>query len=443
MRRRRHFHTATFRLAGLYLLLFALSAGLLAALLYFQVRTALQNEARTQIANEVRLLLYEYREDGIDELLEETEERIEKSPSPDRLLYMVQNPAGRVIFDRVATAEPPYGWRQVAGAQPTLFFFEPLVNGYVLGVGKEMAALAAIERAMRRALLSAAFAVLLLGLAGGIFLSRRTLAQLEAINRTAQAIGAGQLAQRIPLRDTGDELDELGRTLNGMFDRIETLVANVRQVSTGIAHDLRTPLARLRNRLELLQGSRTAIKPEDLAGAVAEVDDILQTFAALLRLAELETGQLKAGFSRVDMAALVQQMVAAYQPVAEDDDKSLATGTVATAVVTGDRDLLQQLLANLLENALQHGGAGCAVVVTLTSDGEDIVLAVADNGPGIPAAERERLLKPFQRLDGSGGTGLGLALVAAIAQLHDGRIELLDNQPGMLCRVRLPADDCL
>lgn len=437
--RKKFFRSATFRLAGLYLLLFVFSVALLVWLLFFQVRNTLENEARLQISNEVNLLLFEYREDGLEELLEETEERIEKSRSRDRLLYMVQNPAGRVIFDRVPPVDSHFGWRLFQGDTIELFYFEKLDNGYVLGVGKEMSALAATERAMGRALLWAFIVIVLFGAIGGTWLSRRTLRQLDSITRTAQAVGAGRLTQRIPLRDTGDELDELGRTLNLMFDRIENLIANVRQVSTGIAHDLRTPLARLRNRLESLQADKSGMTDEVLTGAIAEVDGILQTFTSLLRLAELETGVLRAGFVDVDLSALVSQVVEVYQPIAEDVGKTLQRGQLDSDIrVRGDKNLVQQLLVNLLENAYQHAGPNCDVVVSLIRRDQEILLQVADNGVGIPMQERDRLIKPFQRREESGGTGLGLALVYSIAQLHEAELRLLENHPGLLCEISFP-----
>lgn len=436
--RRQFFHTASFRLTGLYLLLFVTSVGILVALLFFQMRQTLQNEVRSHISNDVNLLLFEYREDGLDELLEETEERIEKSRGHDRLLYMVQSPAGRVVFDRIPKVEPPFGWRMMGGKDPSLFFFEQLDNGYILGVGKDMSTLAATERAMGRTLLWATLGVLILGSFGGVFLSRRTLAQLESINRTAQAIGAGSLAQRIPLRNTGDELDELARTLNQMFDRIEQLVGNVRQVSTGIAHDLRTPLARLRNRLEALHAEKSELTEDVIAEAIAEVDAILQTFASLLRLAELETGTLKAGFTQVDLTALVSQILDVYKPIAEDAGKKLEQGKMDVAFIAGDKNLLQQMLVNLLENALQHAGEHCEILVSVKQEDRAVLLQVADNGPGIPVAEKERVIKPFQRLDETSGTGLGLSLVLATAQLHGGQLQLLDNHPGLLCQVKFP-----
>jgi signal transduction histidine kinase len=439
MRHPKAWESATFRLASLYLLMFVASVGILAGLLFYRVHTALESEIRTQIANEVELLLFEYREDGLGELMEETEERLEKSRSGQRLSYMVQSPDGRVVFDRIAAATPPYGWHHFDSDPPMLFHFTALDNGYVFGVGKDLTSVDAVDAAMLRTFLWALGAVLLIGGAGGYALGRRTLAQLDAITRAAQAIGAGRLTQRIPLRHTGDELDRLGETLNHMFDRIERLVANVRQVSTGIAHDLRTPLARLRNRLEALrEQTSTASHEAGIALAVDEVDEILGTFAALLRLAEVEAGSLRAGFRHVDLSHLVHQVADAYAVAAEDARCRLLVDVEDLISLSGDGSLLRQALANLVENALQHGGADLTVRIRLHRTADDIVLAVEDNGPGVPAAERERILKPFERMDSSrsaGGSGLGLALVAAIARLHDGRLQLGDNHPGLRCEI--------
>ena len=440
MRIPRLLFTATFRLVSLYLLLFVFSVGALSTLFFWTMRGALDDEARTQIATEANLLLFEYREDGIDELLEETEERIEKNEPGQRLRYMVQGPDGRVVFDRDVPPPPREGWQRSGGGMPRLWLFTPLGNGYVLGVGKDLAGLAGMQKAFTQALAWALGAVLVIGVAGGLILSRRTLAQIEHITRAARAIGDGTLSQRIATRGTGDEFDDLALTLNRMLDRIETLVANVRDVSAGIAHDLRTPLARLRNRIE---STRAAAPPgqiqDELGSAIEEVDDVLQTFAALLRLAELQSGALKKGFGPVDLTTLVREVVEMYEPLTEEREVAIESAIGTLVEVKGDAHLLRQLLANLIENALEHGGRGIRLSVRLHTHHDGAVLEVADTGPGIPPDARERVIKPFERLDpGQRGSGLGLALVAAIASLHDARFELLDNAPGLRCRVTFP-----
>ena len=445
------FRTARVRLLALYLLLFIGSVVALEALLFWQLRATLQGELRTQITTEVNLLLFEYREDGLSELLEEIEERIDKNSPRQRLSYMVQNAAGQVIFDRIAPVAEPYGWQHINDSNGNVaeFYFSPLEAGYVLGVGKDLGALAELKQAIGNALIGVLLAAVVLGSLGGWILSRRTLAQVEAINHTARAIGGGRWGQRIAVQHTGDEFDELSQTLNHMFDRIEQLVANVRQVSTGIAHDLRTPLARLRNQLEQMRAQPPADLDGALVSAMADVDAILHTFAALLRLAELEAGTLRAGFKSIDLHALAQHMVEAYQPLGEDCGIALTfvMDKGAACTIRGDKNLLQQLLANVFENALQHLEPGCCVEVRVYRRGAQVMLHIADNGPGIPASERARIIQPFQRLDpagNGGGSGLGLALVAAIAQLHGSELQLRDNvdattqpprHPGLLCEL--------
>ena len=439
----RLFRTATFRLTALYLLLFVASVGALGALLIFTARSTAQAEARAQISSEVNLLLYEFREDGLDELLEEIEERIDKSPPGRRLLYVVQNPGGRVIFDRIAPASEPLGWHRFDGDAPSEFHFTRLDNGYILGVGKDLAGMHATQQALVRTVGWVLVAALLMGACGGLILSRRSLAQLQGITRTAREVGEGRLSRRIELRNTGDELDDLGRTLNGMLDQIENLVLNVRHVSTGIAHDLRTPLARLRNRLEdLCAQAHGGAQAEGLLAAIAEVDSILQTFGAMLRLAEVEAGTLKAGFKPLDLSCLVRKLVDAYRPLAEDREASIEARVTDGIGIRGDAALLQQLLANLIENALQHGGPKAEVLVSLEQGQGSVLMGVADRGKGIPAEHRSRVMQPFQRLEsGADHCGFGLALAAAIARLHDAGLQLLDNHPGLLCRVEFPSPD--
>lgn len=443
MRAPRLLRTATFRLTALYLLLFVVSVGALAALLLFTARTTVETQAREQISTEVNLLLYEYQEDGLEELLEEIEERIDKSASGQRLLYLVQNPAGRVIFDRIPGTTGQLGWQRLDDGGARVFHFTRLDNGYLLGVGKDLAAAQATQQLLARALGWVLAAALVMGVCGGLLLSRRTLAQVQDITRTARDVGDGRLSRRIELRNTGDELDDLGQTLNGMLDKIEHLVSNLRHVSTGIAHDLRTPLARLRNRLEdLMILAQGGTQQEGLTAAIAEVDTILHTFAAMLRLAEVEAGTLKADFRKLDLVALVRQLADAYQPLAEDHGASIDVRVADGIEIRGDSALLRQLLANLLENALQHGGPEAKIVVGLRQVQHAAVLSVADRGAGIPPEQRARVIMPFERLGSEpGNCGFGLALVTAIARLHDAEMQLLDHRPGLLVEIAFPRAD--
>jgi signal transduction histidine kinase len=253
-------------------------------------------------------------------------------------------------------------------------------------------------------------------------------------------VGEGRLSQRVSQRNTGDELDELALTLNNMLDRIESLMSSVRHVSTGIAHDLRTPLARLRNRLEGLRDESSSItQSSGLQQAISETDAILQTFASMLQLAEVESGTLKDRLKPVNLGTVVQQLGDAYAPLAEEAGLQLNVQSNDNVMVRGDAGLLQQLLANLLENALKHAGSGTRVEMRVQRVAGQVHLEVADNGPGIPEAERVRVLQPFVRLGNeAGNSGFGLALVSAIARLHDADLQLLDNQPGLKCRLVFP-----
>ncbi len=440
MMRPKILRTATFRLTALYLLLFAASVGLLALLLYFTARSALEAEVRAQITTETNLLMFEYREDGLDELLEEIEERIDKAAPGQRLQYVVQSPQGKVIFDEIQPQRDAGGWRRLDGEVPRLFYFTPLDKGYLFGVGKDLVSLQSTERVLAKTVGWILAVALIIGLAGGWILSRRTLAQLRGITHTARDVGNGQLSQRIPVSNSGDELDELGQTLNGMLDRIEQLMSSVRHVSTGIAHDLRTPLARLRNRLESLRANSTdATQQVELDQTLAETDTILQTFSSMLRLAEVESGTLKDRFKPLDLSALLQQLADAYRPLLEEAGGRLNLDAEPGISVLGDAGLLQQLVANLLENALRHAGPAPQVELKLAGHSGAARLEVSDRGLGIPAEQRERALQPFERLgDGAGSSGFGLALVAAIARLHDAELTLLDNQPGLRCRLVFP-----
>jgi signal transduction histidine kinase len=285
-----------------------------------------------------------------------------------------------------------------------------------------------------------------LALSGGAFMSVNVLRRVDAIGRASRDIMAGDLDRRIPTNGSNDEFDQLSAGLNAMLDRIQSLMAGLQQVSTDIAHDLRTPLTRMRQRLEL--AIRRAADPADLRGAldqsIADIDSILATFSALLRIAQVQAGTRRAGFARVDLTEVLRRVVEAYQPVAEERGQSLLNDTDDDidregADISGDRDLLTQLAANLVENAIRHAPAGACIRVQVALAGGQPALVVADNGPGIPADQRDTVRARFYRLESSRttpGSGLGLAMVTAIAALHEAHLVLEDNDPGLRAAVR-------
>lgn len=259
---------------------------------------------------------------------------------------------------------------------------------------------------------------------------------MDAISRTAEAISGGDLTLRIPLRGTGDELDRLAETLNRMLDRIGQLMESVREVSNNIAHDLRTPLSRLGQHLEdaRVQARSTADHQRALDLAKSEVEALLSTFAALLRIAQVEAGAQRAAFQSVDLSGVVATVAEAFAPSAEEEGRTLLAEVAAGITVYGDRELLTQMLVNLVENALRHTPIGTQVKLSLSAHAQRAVLIVEDNGPGIPAAERQNVLRRFYRMDHSRttpGSGLGLSLVAAVAELHSAATHLEDACPGL------------
>jgi signal transduction histidine kinase len=285
----------------------------------------------------------------------------------------------------------------------------------------------------------AALIFVLAGMAS-ILVTRRTVGRIEAINATSRAIMLSGLDKRIPLRGTNDEWDRVAENLNLMLDRIETLMGEVKQVSDNVAHDLRTPLTRMRGRLEkAYHGPRVGEQDQALIGdTIADLDAVLRIFSSLSRIAQIETAARKGGFRSVNLTEIAGEVVELYDAAAEQDGTRLTIVGDSEVLVTGDRDLIFDAIANLVDNAIKHGRAGGQVVVANENIDGKPVISIADDGPGIPAHQYEHVFKRFYRLEHSRytpGNGLGLSLVSAVARLHGARIELLDNSPGLKLRL--------
>jgi signal transduction histidine kinase len=275
-----------------------------------------------------------------------------------------------------------------------------------------------------------------LALAGALVMSVGVLRRVEAVSRASRAIMAGDLTQRMALRGTDDEFDHLGSSLNAMLDRIQDLMLGLQQVSTDIAHDLRTPLTRLRQRLELAQRRETTVDGLHAAvdGAIVNVDAILETFGALLRIAQIEAGTRRAGFQPVMLDELLNALVEAYQPVAEENGQILASQIEPGLSLQGDHELLTLLFANLVENAIKHSPAGAHISLEAKRKSDGIVATLADTGPGIPVAFRRKVLQRFYRLEASRttpGSRFGLSLVNAVTVLHGASFDLQDTGPAL------------
>ncbi len=335
-------------------------------------------------------------------------------------------------------------WKADAAERPTLRARQAtLEHGEHLLVGADISDLAAFAHRMNLAL--AFGAMVFVGLAGfaGISVTRRTVGRIEQVNATSRAIMQRGLGERIPLRGTRDEWDQLAANLNLMLDRIEALMAEVKQVSDNVAHDLRTPLTRMRGRLEKAAG-RPRIADDDQAlinDTMADLDGVLRMFASLTRISHIESSDRTAAFRGVNLAEIAREVVELFDAAAEDKGVRLTTAGEERVLVTGDRDLLFDATANLVDNAIKHGREAGRVSVQVTDGPDGAAITVADDGPGIPAHELPHVFKRFYRLERSRrtpGNGLGLSLVAAVARLHGARIEMLDNAPGLRFRLQFP-----
>ena len=302
---------------------------------------------------------------------------------------------------------------------------------------------------MERALLSEAAVTLLVGLllafAGGLVVSQFVSQRIEAVTRTARSIIDGDLKSRVPMNQTDDDFDRLAATVNAMLDRISTLLENLKQISGDIAHDLRTPLAHLRQNLDIARRTADASSYEAaIDRAIADADNVLAMFSALLRITQIEGAASRAGFCRINLSELMRSVEEAYGPFAEESSRKLSASIESDVLIEGDRSLLVQLFANLVENALQHTPSGTKVHLKLERIADQAVASVSDDGPGVPEGERDRIFRRFYRLEHSRttpGHGLGLALVGAIAELHEALITVTDSDPGLMIAVCFPIND--
>jgi signal transduction histidine kinase len=433
--------TTSFGLAVLYTLLFAISAVILGTLVYFTVRTSLDRQMATRIDAEVELLRQELRSEGKAALISEVQERANYFHALD---YLVVDANGNRLAGTLPSMPATEGWGNIsaqgvrAGDPARRFRVRSVVldQDLRLAVGDDLGPMDDIRAAFIDALGWSLLAFALLSLSGGLLLSFGFLRRVDAITRTADAIIAGELNRRIPTKGTNDNFDRLSDTLNTMLDRIQALMDSLRHVSNDIAHALRTPLGRLQQKLELARAVAVASPKckSAIDSAMAETEGILDTFSALLRIAQIEAGTRQAGFGEVEISALFENITDAYAAAAEDQGKAITANVAPALTVWGDRELLAEMLANLLDNAIRHTPPGTNIEVTLANGGTSLFGTVADNGPGIPLEERARVFRRLYRMEQSmrtPGHGLGLSLVAAVAELHGIELSAEDNAPGL------------
>lgn len=458
--RLRLFRTTAFRLSVIYLAVFTIFAAFLIAYIARSTTQLLNLQMQEAVQAELRGLAEQYNQGGIARLATVIERR---SRQPGASLYLVTDFAGRKISGNVESVSPgvlntadsafqtmPYarldeesGFRRHSAL---VRVFE-LAGGFRVLVGRDISESEELAAVVRRALFLTFAMMVGLGLISWLFVSRRVLKRIDSISETSRQIIAGDLSGRLQVTGTGDEFDRLAEGLNAMLDRIERLMTGLKEVSDNIAHDLKTPLTRMRNRIEatLSQIPGEAAHREALQAMIEDADQLIRTFNALLMIARAEAGSSDAEFGSVDAADVARDVFELYEPLAEDAGVRLELGPAEPAIVSANRELISQAVANLVDNAVKYSDEGAAepqVVVSVRQEAGTVLISVADNGPGISEEDRQRVTKRFVRLEASRskpGSGLGLSLVSAVAQLHGGELLLEDNHPGLRAVLTLPA----
>lgn len=451
--------SAPFRLTLVYLVVFALYAAALIA--YFALNTGrLITEQITETVDpDIALLTEQYTVGGLRRLILIIENR---SLRPGSSLYLVTAPNGQPLAGNFGSLAPGVldqtGYSETVyrrldepdgGVHQALVRVAQLSGGFRLVVGRDLEERTRMRNIITAAARGSVALVIVLGLAGGFFVTRRVLRRFDAMTDTSQRIMAGDLSERLPVTGTGDELDRLAINLNGMLERIEALMLGLKEVSDNIAHDLKTPLTRLRNRSEA--ALRTAKSDADYRAALEsmldESDGLIRTFDALLMIARAESGQARDNMTEFDAANILRGVCELYEPLAEEKGLAIRIDAPAPAIIKGNRELLSQALSNLIDNAIKYAlpdaneAAPGEIVLAARQEGERVLVTVADRGPGIPEADRSRALERFVRLPQSNlepGSGLGLSLAAAVARLHGGELTLEDNAPGLKVVISLP-----
>ncbi len=459
--------TTAFRLTLVYLLLFALFAASLLAYFAWNTHRLITDQITTTVDAEIGELSDIFARFGLRGLVFNIENR---SLRPGANLYLVTTPAGQAVAGNVETLAPGVmatnGWSETFyrrlddQEQPNhraLVRVTQLSSGFRLLIGRDLEERRRLFGIVANAAQWSVLIVVILGLGGGIFVARRVLRRIDAMTGTTQRIMAGDLSGRVPVGRSGDELDRLAENLNAMLERIEALMSGLKQVSDNIAHDLKTPLTRLRNRAEeaLARSGSEAEYRNALERTIEESDALIRTFNALLMIARAESGQARDNMVDFDAAEVAHGIQELYEPLAEDSGLTLRV-TAEPAALHGNRELIGQALANLVENAIKYGRplplsplAGlelppdsAEILIDARRQGHEVLLSVTDHGAGIPEAERGRAVERFVRLEASRtlpGSGLGLSLAAAVAKLHGGELRLEDASPGLRATLAIPA----
>ncbi len=444
------------RLALAFSALFVIAVLVLFAILYFSLSHSLEDRLRQRVMEAQDALASVDREQGFDNLTSVVASEAASVREADSIFLLIDQ-KGEAVVGNIQSADHFEGWRILDRAQfpaiqnigqPDDRFYaiwSRVSQGQLL-VGANNRVIIETQKTLLRGLIwGLAFAILIPALVG-THLAWRAQRRIDALGSTLSAVAAGRIGERVPISATRDDLDHVARQINRTLDHLERLIQGVNQTSSDIAHDLKHPMGRLRQRLEAAQASAHSVEEfqELIGAALSEIDTIVETFEALLRITQIEAGAGRKRFAAVDLKALLGSIADVYVPVIEDEGLrlDLAIDTPRRAVVHGDRELLTQLFANIIENSIRHCPPGTVVTISLFAAGEKVVAKLCDTGPGVPETEREKVFQRLYRLEKSRsrqGSGLGLSLVAAIAELHGARIDLSDNRPGLCVSITFPA----
>jgi signal transduction histidine kinase len=459
--------TTAFRLTLVYLLVFALFAASLLGYFAWNTRRLITEQITTTVNAETGEISDIFGRRGLRGLVFTIENRALR---PGANLYLVTAPNGQALAGNVGSLAPGVmattGWtetayrrldEQDAADHRALVLVTEMSSGFRLLIGRDLDERRRLFGIVAKAAQWSLLIVIVLGLGGGIFVARRVLRRIDAMTGTTQRIMAGDLSGRLPVGRSGDELDRLAENLNAMLERIEALMVGLKEVSDNIAHDLKTPLTRLRNRAEeaLAKSSNEAEYRSALERTIEESDGLIRTFNALLMIARAESGQARGNMDDFDAADVANGIHELYEPLAEDGGMTLRVKT-SPAPLHGNRELISQALANLVENAIKYGkpvptlqplsadavAGSKEILIEARRDGDQVLLRVTDHGAGIPEADRKHAVERFVRLEASRtqpGSGLGLSLASAVATLHGGDLRLGDNKPGLSATLAIPA----
>ncbi len=447
----------SFRLAALFALLFLALTGALIGTVLWIVEEAERTTLMAANEADISTVTNGFRAEGLDEAMEVVRQRL-GTPGIDQTHGRRLRPEAYMLIERTTGEAIVGNLPSIACAPGTLRITLParpgehhaaavlgrcvqLADGLELFVGRDTAGMRATSERILHAFGWVALGTCAFAMLAGLFLGRRFMARVDAITRTCEGIIAGRLNERIPMRGRGDEWDRLARAINEMLDRISLLLENLQQVSSDVAHDLRTPLARLRNRLEdaRVKLGHTGESSAVISRAIDDTDQILSMFSAVLRISQVEAGTRVQSFAEVALSDLLERVYELYLPLAEDSRHPLSRHLCAHVSVRGDEELLTQLFSNLIENAIRHTPPGTTIALNLEATGGHILASVIDNGAGVPPEDRDKVVRRFYRGSASRsseGHGLGLSLVAAIAQLHGATLVLGDAHPGLRVDIR-------